>query len=654
MYKIYCDDELIYDPRVKELSMTDLSVEIELNGADALEMSIPPCHPFYDTIKRMTSTIKVVDDDAIIFEGRATEDSINFQNNRKVYCEGALAFLNDSIQRPSENHDMTVLAFITQLLNNHNSQVEKNRQFTIGAVTVSDSNDSIYRYTNYENTLEAIKDKLLNRLGGYLRIRYEGDKRYLDYLAEMPNTCQQTIEFGKNLLDYASNVDTSEIATRIIPLGTTLDNSKYAAIDERLTIESVNDGIDYLQADNAVATYGVVTKVAIWDDVTTAEALMKKGMEYLTAVQWESMQLDVSAVDLHKLDGNIEQIKLGDKILAKSAPHGLNKYFPVTKMQIDLLDPASNKITLGDSVNIGITNRVNTVEVTAEKTDKSKSSLLQQAKLNASNLIKMATNGYIVFNNDDNGNPKELLIMDTPDIKTATKVWRWNMNGLGYSSAGYNGTYGTAITMDGQIVADFIKAGVITGIKIKNGNGFEVDSVGNMKATSGKIADWIINSTAIYKDVKDPSNSNIVYRTYFQPPISSNVSKTWILSCQKSTDGGNTFNGIFVLYSDGSATFGNGKININSDGSATFGNGSMTIHANGSVYLANGLTKLFSTGGAYFANDSLRIIVNKSGYGVFEVAARDNPNNFYAGYTGDVTVDGKTLKFITGILVSVS
>lgn len=506
MYKIYCDDELIYDPRVKELSMTDLSVEIELNGADALEMSIPPCHPFYDTIKRMTSTIKVVDDDAIIFEGRATEDSINFQNNRKVYCEGALAYLNDSIQRPSENHDMTVLAFITQLLNNHNSQVEKNRQFTIGAVTVSDSNDSIYRYTNYENTLEVIKDKLLDSLGGYLRIRYEGDKRYLDYLAEMPNTCQQTIEFGKNLLDYASNVDTSEIATRIIPLGTTLDNSKYAAIDERLTIESVNDGIDYLQADNAVATYGVVTKVAIWDDVTTAEALMKKGMEYLTAVQWESMQLDVSAVDLHKLDGNIEQIKLGDKILAKSAPHGLNKYFPVTKMQIDLLDPASNKITLGDSVNIGITNRVNTVEVTAEKTDKSKSSLLQQAKLNASNLIKMATNGYIVFNNDDNGNPKELLIMDTPDIKTATKVWRWNMNGLGYSSTGYNGTYGTAITMDGSIVADFIKtgivsadlikSGVIKGIKITNGSGFSVDENGNMTAKNATIEGKITSRDA--------------------------------------------------------------------------------------------------------------------------------------------------------------
>ncbi len=52
----------------------------------------------------------------------------------------------------------------------------------------------------------------------------------------------------------------------------------------------------------------------------------------------------------------------------------------------------------------------------------------------------------------------EILIMDTDDVETATKVWRWNVNGLGYSSTGYNGTFGTAITMDGQIVGSYIVA----------------------------------------------------------------------------------------------------------------------------------------------------------------------------------------------------
>ena len=91
------------------------------------------------------------------------------------------------------------------------------------------------------------------------------------------------------------------------------------------------------------------------------------------------------------------------------------------------------------------------------------------AKNNASELIKTATNGYIVLNMNEDGNPKELLIMDTKDIDTAQKVWRWNINGLGYSHTGYNGEYGLAMTMDGRIVADFITAGTMYADRIKGG-----------------------------------------------------------------------------------------------------------------------------------------------------------------------------------------
>jgi len=94
---------------------------------------------------------------------------------------------------------------------------------------------------------------------------------------------------------------------------------------------------------------------------------------------------------------------------------------------------------------------------------------LLEAVNSATGLITGQNGGVIVTNTDANGYPIEMLIMNTSDISTATHVWRWNINGLGYSSTGYLGPYTTAITADGQIVADFITTGTLTANIIKAG-----------------------------------------------------------------------------------------------------------------------------------------------------------------------------------------
>ena len=75
-------------------------------------------------------------------------------------------------------------------------------------------------------------------------------------------------------------------------------------------------------------------------------------------------------------------------------------------------------------------------------------------------MILKATRGYVCIRPIEN--PAEILIMDTDNLNTAKKIWRWNMGGFGYSSTGINGTFGTAITMDGAFVADFITAGILS------------------------------------------------------------------------------------------------------------------------------------------------------------------------------------------------
>lgn len=527
MYRVYCDGTIIYNPNIKELAISEAVVTLELNSAGSFSFKLPPTHPAYEMTRKFRSRIEVYSDDELIFAGRPSEIDVDYFKIKKIYCEGELAYLNDSVQRPSENHDITVRGFLEFLVANHNSQVDSSRTFKVGAVTVTDSNDSLYRYTNYETTLECVKKKLIETLGGYLMVRCKDGERHLDYLKELPNTCSQTISFGVNLLDYASNIDISEVATRVIPLGATLENSRFTAIDERLTVESVNDGKDYVQSDDAVEMYGIITQVKTWDDVTLASNLKAKGQEYLESVQWENMKLEVTAVDLHNLDSDVDMIGIGDQILVVSKPHGLKRYFPVSKLSINLQNPANNKITLGVDVDTSITTQSNAAAAAVEETTKfsfsalldaadsnakdliddakdsildsanenaaglvddakdsildsanksaedlintAKISILESAKDNATELIQKATNGYIVLNLDKNGKPKELLIMDTADVATATKVWRWNVNGLAYSNTGYNGKYGLAMTMDGSIVADFITAGTMMADRIKGG-----------------------------------------------------------------------------------------------------------------------------------------------------------------------------------------
>ena len=94
---------------------------------------------------------------------------------------------------------------------------------------------------------------------------------------------------------------------------------------------------------------------------------------------------------------------------------------------------------------------------------------IDEAIENATELIRGGTGGYVVTTTNANGQPIELLVVDNMDLNQAQNVWRWNQGGFGHSKTGYNGTYTTAITQDGHIVADFIDTGRLTANIIKAG-----------------------------------------------------------------------------------------------------------------------------------------------------------------------------------------
>lgn len=471
MYKIYCDGSLMWDPRNEDLAIINPVLTLEDSCAGSMTFTLPPSHPFYDVINRRSSIIEVRRDDQWLWSGFVQETTDDFWKRRKFDCVGELSYLSDTIQPQKEYRNVTIRSFLQGVLTEHN--LKSDRDFQVGAVTVTDPNDAIYRFTNRENTLHCIKDKLLDRLGGHFRIRHDNGDVLLDYLKDYPRTSRQVIDFGKNLLDFASNIDMSEIATVIVPLGAKQGDST-DVLEKRLTIESVNDGKEYLKSDDAVAEYGWIERVVTWDDVTVAANLKTKGQAYLNDIQYESMVLTVSAVDLHNLDVDIDTIDLLDEIRVVSRPHGLDRLFPVTKKTIPLDKPSQEKLTLGTEVHTSMTETTMSVNQRILQNIEnipSVNGILEEARENATEIIRSALNGYVVITDD----ASELLIMNTPDIRTATKVWRFNINGLGYSNTGYQGPFGLALTMDGSIVADFVNVGTLRAIMIQGPNGTHWD-----------------------------------------------------------------------------------------------------------------------------------------------------------------------------------
>lgn len=483
MYRIDVDDLTIFDDTISfvdhGLDVIDPVLNLEESAAGSLEITIPKSNVGFDKIERMTSTFYVYKNDQVIWSGRAVNETEDFFGNKAFTVEGALAFLNDTIQPQNEFHNMTVIGFWEHLISVHNDKSE--RKFKIGAITVTDPNDSLYRFTDYETTIDAINEKLIEPLGGYVRVRYVGKTPYIDHLKDPPKTSAQQIKFGENLLDFTKNWDMTDFCTVVLPLGKEIqeetdtgygedgnpvypEETEYEQLPNYLTVKSVNAGSIYVPNLDTVRKYGWIERKVQWNDVTTPEYLLKVAKEYLLNIQFDYMEIELSAVDLHYFDVNYESIDLLDNVRTISEPHGLDRTFPVKKMKIPLNKPESTKFTLGDKATTSLTS-INTA-INQDVYDRinripSYSGILKRAQNNATALINMAgKSGNVVLRNN------EILIMDEPDIDRAQNIWRWNVNGFGHSSNGYAGPFNTAITMDGVVMGECIEAGSISAEKL--------------------------------------------------------------------------------------------------------------------------------------------------------------------------------------------
>ena len=473
IYKIKLDGKVLYYPGDRQAAVINPELDLQTGYAGELTLKVPPLNPLYGEIHNRKSMVSVYRGNTEIFYGEVRTREKDRFKNQPVKATGALSFLADSILPQQEWHDISPRDLLDAWLQLHNNQVEDRKKIYTGVVTIHDSNDSLYRITDRENTLEAIRDKLVDRLGGYLRLRHENDKLYLDWLTiqEYGKYCEQPIQFGENLMDYSETMTADDVITALIPLGAAIEQetdenaSEFERLEKNVDITSVNDGKDYIYSKEAVENFGWVWRTEKWDDVSVPANLLKKATEFLTSNQYESLVISLTAVDLSLFGQDYDSFDIGDRVLCNAIPYGMKKVLPVMEMKIPLQQPDQAQLTLGENLQQSFTDQTSGTftQIRQETTDADRvqTEWMKSAIDNLTKQMTGAKGGYKLTEFDENGLWLRDLYMDAPDKNQATNILQINKNGIGGSHNGYAGPYTVGITLDGAILGERILAGSI-------------------------------------------------------------------------------------------------------------------------------------------------------------------------------------------------
>ena len=408
----------------------------------------------------------------------------------------------------------------------------------IGFSFSSDINNGDSQFTNdhpqsFRALLGGQEGSVLDVFGG----EYEFNNEKVILHAHRGSDNGVVIRYGKNLTSVQQDENIESTYTAVYPY--VLNSDQETIAGDLQTVVSTSEP--------KILALDLSSEFKEEDGTPTAAQINAKAQKYIKAnnIGVPKVSLDVSFVQLwqtqeYKEIAPLERVSLCDTVTVKYEKLGVDAKAKVITTVYDVLAERYDSITLGDAKS----SLASTIAAAPDRNEiqKQASSDLERAVTRATNLITGQKGGHVVIKSDANGKPQELLIMDTEDEATATKVWRWNLSGLGYSSKGINGEYGTAITQDGAIVADYITTGdlnaqvITTGIlKDRKGNNYWNLDTGDFRLkaiTNYSTTEEMSAAIKASSDKNAAELSNFITATYnrdiadLQNQIDGNIS-TW-------------------------------------------------------------------------------------------------------------------------------
>ena len=301
------------------------------------------------------------------FKGRVLKAYPEMDSNgvtvKRVICEDRLGYLNDSIQPYVEMTHYTGDAtrtgleqFIDVVLEYHNAHVEAYKHIYRGRVTVVPfkTTSDVTKQLNYQTTWTALREKLPMSFGGYLVLRETDGVMYLDYLEEVGTTRATAIALGRNMKSASRELDPTNVITRLYPLGAKIkaldENGQEVETEERVSIRSVNGGLDYIDAPEYIEQFGIIEGTYVWDDVTIPSNLLTRGLMFLSDSNGIYASNRITALDLSLLGIDPDDFVLFDKYPAINSLIGLNDTLQIVKQTIDTVQPEQSTFDMGDTV----------------------------------------------------------------------------------------------------------------------------------------------------------------------------------------------------------------------------------------------------------------------------------------------------------------
>ncbi|MCQ6337009.1 endopeptidase [Bacillus thuringiensis] len=339
--------------------------------------------------------------------------------------------------------------------------------FTFYSDVTNISTARIVRKNPVEAMLDTSQDNsFVNRWGGELK----RDNFDVKMLKSRGSNRGVVIRHKKDLLGYEGSVDWKSPTTRIMPQGFDglLLPEKY--VDSSLINKYPHPRIRVIEFNHIKAAIG---KNANDEDAVPLEEAYKrlrqaaKDMFDIQMVDQPKATYKVEFQELSQTEEYkeykiLQRVWMGDIVTVKHEEDGIDIQAKVIAYKYDPIKKEYINVTIGNFKE-SFTDVTGKVDQIQQDLSNMPGSLLDAAKENATKLINSGFGGNVrVY-------PDRILIMDTKNEMTASKVWQWNINGLGYSSNGVNGPYEIAMTKDGRIVADFITTGVLNGNLIRGG-----------------------------------------------------------------------------------------------------------------------------------------------------------------------------------------
>lgn len=342
------EEHVFHYPPANDKTMLLLSGRIndEMNRAGTFEFQLPPNNKCLEAgyFRKLTSEVEVYwdYDTEPLFRGRIIDSQKAFAGTMTFTCEGRLSYLNDSIVRPQGSEEDgvidTVTGFFQGLISQHNLQVGSDKAFSPAVVRGYSDEQVHFPYPNYEKTFEYIQNNFLGNenVGGRLWTRRDPQGNNIIYLdadvEENQKTSEQSIIFGKSLLDLTESINATEIYTVMIPTG-----------KEGLTLS----GNGYIENAEGISKYGRIWHHEEFSDIDDPDVLRTKATEVLNRNAGEITSIEVSAVDIHLLDSETPNLKVGEYVPVLSPVHGIDVAYICTAASIDICNPANTKYTLG-------------------------------------------------------------------------------------------------------------------------------------------------------------------------------------------------------------------------------------------------------------------------------------------------------------------